>query len=235
VRNRLMNSVLAGAAAAVLLPAVFARPAGQSSGASSATQDSARDLSGVWLVDHFHPNLLPFVKAPLTPDGEAKYKKADINVNDPNLACLPQGIPRMMFVPLPIEVFQVPGKVLIYGEAGNELRQIYLDRQHPADADETYNGDSIGKWDGNTLVVDTNGFNDITWIDHVGLPHSTDLHVVERIHRVDHDTLEDDFMIEDPKTYTKPWTATQLYKLKPGWEIKEYVCSNNKYTYKPEK
>jgi hypothetical protein len=106
-----------------------------------------------------------------------------------------------------------------------------MNRGHKKDLDPTYNGDSVGKWDGDTLVVDTIGFNDVTWIDHVGLPHTDALHVVERIRRVDHDTLVDDFTIEDPKAYTKPFTASQTYHLKPGWEIAEYVCDNNKYIY----
>ncbi len=80
-------------------------------------------------------------------------------------------------------------------------------------------------------MVDTIGFNEITWLDHVGLPHSDALHVVERIRRVDQNTLVDDFTIEDPKAYTQPITASQTYKLKPGWEIAEYVCDNNKYVY----
>jgi hypothetical protein len=96
----------------------------------------------------------------------------------------------------------------------------------------TYSGDSIGKWEGDTLVVDTIGFNDKTWLDSGGLPHSEALHVVERIRRVDHDTLVDDVTIEDPMAYTKPFSAQQLYKLKPAWEIQELVCNeNNKYTY----
>jgi len=136
-----------------------------------------------------------------------------------------------MFVPLPMEIFQVPDMVLIYQEAGNQLRQIHMNRGHNKDLDPTYNGDSVGKWDGNTLVVDSVGFNDVTWLDHVGLPHTGALHVVERIHRVDHNTLVDDFTIEDSKAYTKPWTVSQTYHLKPGWEIAEYVCDNNKYVY----
>jgi hypothetical protein len=136
-----------------------------------------------------------------------------------------------MFVPLPMEVFQVPDKVMMYQEAGNQLRQINMNREHKKDLDPTYNGDSVGKWEGDTLVVDTIGFNDVTWLDHVGLPHTEALHVVERIHRVDRNTLVDDFTIEDLKAYTKPWTASQTYHLKPGWEIAEYVCDNNKYVY----
>ena len=226
MRNRLMHSVLAGAAVLFLFPAIFAQTANQVK-----TKD-ATDLTGVWMIDRFQPALFPKgTTPPFTPWAEEQFKKADTKVNDPNLACLPHGIPRIMFVPLPMEIFQVPDKVLLYQEAGNQLRQIHMNREHPKDLDPTYNGDSIGKWDGNTLVVDTVGFNAITWLDHVGLPHTEALHVVERIRRVDHNTLVDDFTIEDPKAYTKSWTASQTYTLKPGWEIAEYVCDNNKYVY----
>ncbi len=229
MRNRLMGLV-ASTAAVLLLPAtMFAQTADPSKRANAQTAGQGADLTGVWLVQKFQPKI---GNPPLTARGEAKFKAADTSTNDPNLACLPHGVPRVMFVPLPMEIFQVPGKVLIYQEGGNELRQIHLDRQHPKEFDTlTYNGDSIGKWEGDTLVVDTIGMNDITWVDHVGLPHSEELHVVERIRRVDHDTLQDDFTIEDPKTFTKPWTAQQMYKLKPGWEIAEYTCENNKYVY----
>jgi hypothetical protein len=112
------------------------------------------------------------------------------------------------------------------------MRQIYMNRQHPKDVDASYSGDAIGKWQGDTLVVDTIGFNDKTWLDGGGLPHSEALHVIERLRRTDHDTLVDDIMIEDPMAYTKPLTDRQVYKLKPGWEIGEYVCEeNNKYRY----
>ena len=221
-----MGATFTATALLVLLPAVFAQTANPSKSAV------APDLTGVWLVDHFQPALFPKgTTPPFTPWGAEQFKKADTSVNDPNLACLPHGIPRLMYVPLPIEIFQVPGRVLMYVEAGNQLRQIHLDRGHREDIGPTYNGDSIGKWEGDVLVVDTVGFNDITWLDHAGLPHSEDLHVVERIRRVDHNTLVDDFTIEDPKAYTKSWTASQTYHLKPGWEIAEYVCDNNKYVY----
>ena len=229
MRNRWTGSMSAGAAL-LLVPAVFAQTANPSRTAN------APDLTGVWLIDHFQPALFPKgTIPPFTPWGAEQFKKADTSLNDPNLACLPHGIPRLMYVPLPIEIFQVPGKVLMYVEAGNQLRQIHLDRGHREDTGPTYNGDSIGKWEGETLVVDTVGFNNITWLDHAGLPHTEDLHVVERIRRVDHNTLVDDFTIEDPKAYTKSWTASQAYHLKPGWEIAEYVCDNNKYVYHESK
>ncbi len=118
-------------------------------------------------------------------------------------------------------------------QAWSQWRRIYTDgRQHPKDLDATFMGHSTGKYEGDTLVVDTIGFNEKTWLDHVGLPHSDALHVVERIRRVDHNTLQDDFTIDDPKTFTKTWTAQQLYDLKPDWEIGEFVCDNNKYASK---
>jgi len=226
LRNASNRTIAAAAALLFVVPALL------SQSANPDIKPGSADLTGVWMIDRFQPALFPKgTTPPFTPWAEAKFKTADTKVNDPNLACLPHGIPRLMFVPLPMEILQVPDKVLIYQEAGNQLRQIHLNRAHLKDPDPTYNGDSVGKWEGNTLVVDTVGFNDTTWLDHVGLPHTDALHVVERIHRVDANTLQDDFMIEDPKAYTKPWTASQKYTLKPGWEIAEYTCDNNKYVY----
>ncbi len=83
------------------------------------------------MIDHFQPALFPKgTTPPFTPWAEAKFKTADTKVNDPNLACLPHGIPRLMFVPLPMEILQVPDRVLMYQEAGNQLRQVYLNRDH---------------------------------------------------------------------------------------------------------
>ena len=84
-------------------------------------------------------------------------------------------------------------------------------------------GHSIGKWDGDTLVVDTVGLNDKTWLDGLGHPHSDALHLVERIRRVDHATLQFDLTFDDPKAYTKPWMGKQVFKLRPGWEIPEHI------------
>ena len=224
VQNRMMFSF---AAVAVML-ALSAAAHGQ----NAAPQTSVPDISGVWQVTKYQPKLFPNGGAPLAPWGEAKFKEANPETNDPNLGCLPEGIPRFMFVPVPMEIFQVLTRVVIIRERVQALRQIYLNRQHLKDLDPTYSGDSIGKWEGDTLVVDTIGFNDKTWLDASGLPHSEALHVVERIRRVDHDTLVDDVRVEDPMAYTKPFTAQQVYKLKPSWEIQEYVCTeNNKYTY----
>lgn len=201
-------------------------------GQNAAQQSPAPDISGVWLLTKYQSALFPKGGAPLQPWAESKFKAVNAQTDDPNLACLPEGVPRFMFVPLPMEIFQVPTRVVIIREGVQVFRQIYMNRQHPKDLDPTYSGDSVGKWEGETLVVDTIGLNDKTWVDSAGIPHSEALHVIERIRRVDHDTLVDDFTLEDQKAFTRPITAQQVYKLKPGWEIQEFVCSeNNKYTY----
>jgi hypothetical protein len=225
VRNFLILSVMAVAAMLALSCTALAQQASKAA--------AAADLSGVWLVENFQPRIFPNGGAPFTPWAEAKFKATDPQTNDPNLACLPMGIPRFMIaVPYPMEILQMPTRVVIIHEGPQAMRQIYMNRQHPKDLDPTYSGDAIGKWEGDTLVVDTIGFNDKTWVDGAGLPHSEALHVVERIRRADHETLVDDITVEDPMAYTKPLTNRQVYKLKPGWEIQEYVCEeNNKYTY----
>ena len=216
--------------AAMLVSVLMLKPAARAQ--NGRQQTPASDISGVWQVPKYQPSLFPKGDAPLTPWGQQRFKTADPTKNDPNLGCLPEGIPRFMFVPVPMEIFQVPTRVVIIREGVQPMRQIYLNRKHRNDLYPTYSGDSVGKWEGDTLVVDTIGLNDKTWLDAAGLPHSEKLHVTERIHRVDHDTLVDDMTIEDPVAYKKPFTAQQVYKLKPGWEVQEYVCTeNNKYTY----
>jgi hypothetical protein len=216
--------------AAVVMALLVVCPATRSQDASHA--GAAPDISGVWQVTKYQPKMFPNGGAPLTAWGEAKFKTANPETNDPNLGCLPTGVPRLMFVPLPLEIVQTPTRVVIIHEGVQALREIYLNRQHAADLDPTFSGDSVGKWESDTLAVDTVGFNDKTWLDAVGLPHSEKMHVSERIRRTDHDTLVDDVTVEDSKAYTKPFTVQQVYKLKPGWEIQEYVCEeNNKCTY----
>jgi hypothetical protein len=225
VRNRLLFSAVAVMAMLALSAAAH--------GQDAARSGSAPDISGVWLVEKFAPILFPKGGAPLQPWAEMKLKATNPQTDDPNLACLPEGVPRFMIsVPYPMEIFQGPASVLIIHEGTSVMRQIHMGRQHPKDLDPTYAGDSIGKWEGDSLVVDTIGFNDKTWLDGGAIPHSTALHVVERIRRIDHDTLVDQFTIDDPMAYTKAITVQQVYKLKPDWEIHEYVCEeNNKYTY----
>jgi hypothetical protein len=173
---------------------------------------------------------------PLTPWAEAKFlaakpgygPRATAESQDPILKCLPPGVPRIMLIPFPMRIVQIPGEVIMLFEYDHYVRHIRMDRrQHAKGLDPTWMGDSIGWWEGDTLVVDTVGLNDKTWLDQVGHPHSDALHVVERIRRIDHDTLQDDLTIDDPRAYTKPWTGQQVFKLKPSWHLLEYICEAN--------
>ena len=113
----------------------------------------------------------------------------------------------------------------------HSYRQIFMDgREHtPADElDPTWYGESIGWWEGDTLVIDTVGFNDLTWFDFLGNPHSTALHTIERYTRIDYDTLENVTTIIDPEAYVQPFTIRFEARLQPeGWDIMEYVCNEN--------
>jgi len=194
------------------------------------------DFSGVWFVDEYRRNILPNEDPPLQPWAKELFDKRsyDNSHHDPDVAidptekCIPPGIPRTMSQPFPWEIVYARDRVLMIFEYQGLIRQIFTDgRKHPDDLDPTYMGHSIGKFEGDALVVDTVGFNDKTWLDPMGLPHTEALHVTEHIRRVDHDTLTDEYTIDDPKAYTKPWKATRIFKLKPDWQIKEYVCAEN--------
>ena len=174
----------------------------------------------------------------MTPWAQAKFKTAKPGsqgyypleqTNDTNLTkCLPTGVPRIYIQPFPMQIAQIPGTVLMLYEYDHTVRRIYTDgRKHPDDVTLTYMGHSIGNWDGDTLVVDTVGFNDITWLDRIGHPHSDQLHVVERLQRLDHDNLQIDITMEDPKALVTPWKVQVLYQLKPDWEILEQNCADN--------
>lgn len=195
----------------------------------------AHDLSGVWSGKE---NAVAFsaTEPPLQPWAESKFKTvkpaygpgASPVSNDPLGDCLPPGVPRILLIPFPMQIVQIPGEVVMLFEYNHFVRHIYTDRpEHPKDLRPSWMGDSIGKWEGDTLVVDTVGLNDKSWLDQVGHPHSDALHVVERIRRIDHDTLEDDLTIDDAKAYTKPWSGRQVFKLRPGWRLMEYICEDH--------
>jgi len=175
----------------------------------------------------------------MTPWAAAKFKAAKPNAgskgvplsetNDPQLQCFPPGLPRIysMRVGAPFEIMQIPGRVIMFFEYDHIVRQIFVDgRPHSQDLTPSWMGDSIGKWEGDTLVADTVGFNDKTWLDGAGHPHSEDLHIVERIRRVSHNAMNIDMTFDDPKAYTKPWVAHTVFELKPDWNIGEVVCED---------
>jgi len=244
VVNRSMILSFALLATLALSSPVRAQTAGQQAAANPQKAAPGADLTGVWTqfprIGAASAGEGAFVfskeEPPMTSWAMAKFKSTKAPhtggytgpSDDTTLTCFPPGVPRIYLFNFPMEIFEVPGRVLIVFEFGHFIRQIYTDgRKHPEDQNPTWMGDSIGKWEGDTLVVDTVGFNDKTWLDQIGTPHSDALHLVERIHRVAPDLLQIDFTFDDPKAFTRPWTGTKQFKLRPDWQISEYVCEEN--------
>jgi hypothetical protein len=201
------------------------------------------DLSGVWNRrgvpnERFFGYGFSAEELPMTPWGLEKFKAnkpsfgphAVIDTNDPTYDCNLPGIPRIYVHPTAFEIIETPGRVIQYFEYDGFVRQIWTDgRPHMKIEDpheRLWMGDSIGHWEGDTLVIDTTNFNDKTWLDRAGHPHSEDLHEMERIRRADPKTLSIDLTIEDPKAYTRPITAHMIYQLRSDWRIFEHACTD---------
>jgi hypothetical protein len=150
---------------------------------------------------------------------------------DPEGFCLPPGGPRSMGTPYPAQFIQQKNRIIIIFEGGAHVwREIYMDgRSHPprAELNPTYFGHSTGKWDKDTLVIDTVGYNERTWLDFGGHMHTEDLHTIERITRPNRDTLHYETWMEDPGAYTKPWTVAWDIPWSDGQELTEYICQEN--------
>jgi hypothetical protein len=242
MRRRMRNTVLTLIPALAFSPVMLAQNSEQPGAATAQPAAPASDLSGLWirLRDPGHASVnLDFSKAvsPMTPWAESKFKAAnsvyrgsspDDVLKDPIFSCFPPGVPRIYLLNFPVQIVQIPGQVIMLFEFDHFVRRIYTDgRPHDKDVGPLWMGDSIGKWEGGTLVVDTNSFNDKTTLDREGYPHSDQLHLVEHIRRVDHDSLKIDLMVDDPKAYTKPWEAKLDFQLKNDWKIMEHVCEDN--------
>ena len=141
-------------------------------------------------------------------------EKAGTPIGDAPTRCYPHGIPRMMASPYPIQIIQTPGMLTMLHEVGHNIRYIYMDQQHPKKLKPSFLGHSIGHWEGDTLVIDTVGFNDRTRIDEEGIVHSDKLHMVERLRKIDNgNAIENLMTIEDPAYFTQPWQARRTYHL----------------------
>jgi hypothetical protein len=195
------------------------------------TTQSKADFSGVWSPDRtfiydISSALKPGETLPLQPWAE-ELAKSRMSKDDPEANCLPAGVPRM--APYPWRIVQTPTHMFFLFEGNiHTYRQIFLDgRKHEDDPDPTWYGDSIGSWDGDTLVVDSIGFNDKFWFDFAGHPHTRQLHVIERYRRPDLGHLEYDVTIDDKGAYTKEFTIYGKSTLQPGTDLTEYICNEN--------
>jgi hypothetical protein len=173
------------------------------------------------------------VDVPFLPWAKKAYEDsaATLSKEDPEGFCLPPGIPRMMNTPFPMQIYQLPDRIMQVYEGGAHMwRVIYMDgRPHPKgdQLNPTYLGHSVGHWEGDTLVVDVVGLNDRTWLDASGHRHSEQLHVIERYTRMNENILHYQATIDDPGAYSKPWTVGWKISWMPGMEPLEYVCQEN--------
>jgi len=153
--------------------------------------------------------------------------KERMSKDDPEANCMPTGVPRQ--APYPWRIMQSPHLIVFLFEGNiHSYRQIFMNRkEHPKDPNPTWYGDSIGRWEGDTLTIDSVGFNDKFWFDFAAYPHTEKLHVIERFTRPDLGHLEYTATIDDPGAYTKPFTMHGHSMLQQGEELMEYICQEN--------
>ena len=149
-------------------------------------------------------------------------------IDDPMARCLSPGVPRTTTMGLfPMQIVQTPKTIVMLFEVFHVFRVIQIDAKHPDDLEASFMGDSVGRWEGDTLVVDAIGFNDKTWLAGTGTFHSDKLHVVEKFTRMDANTIAYEVTMEDPEVLTKPWVQHSTIMLRPGTRLREYECAEN--------
>jgi hypothetical protein len=239
-------------AAIVVSPVVAQRGAAppQASKPIPRAADGKPDLSGVWITGALQlligdaearaiqradaaagrPAPPPREPPPYKPAAEARRQEflARRGIDDPMARCLISGVPRITTRPLPFQIVQMPGQVILLYEAHHAFRIVPTDgRPHPDDLDPSYLGDSVGHWEGDTLVIDVIGFNDKTWLAGVGTIHSEKLRVTERYRRDTFDTIIYDVTMEDSEVFTKAWHTQETFRLRPNERLREYECIEN--------
>jgi len=208
------------------------------------------DLSGLWQVQgepraagglfglgesinsKYFRNILsdfPADAAPLTPAGaELLRKNTSPGSFNPPLNCLPDGVPHGDLLPEPFKIIQLPSMIVMLYEVETTFRQIFMDgRKIPVDPSPTWQGYSVARWEGDTLVIDTGGFNDKSWLDARGTGHSEDMRVEERFHRRDFGHLDLTITVTDPKIFTQPIRFSVVEELLPDTDLFEHYCLEN--------
>ena len=244
MRKRFIHSMMVVAAALAIPSVLLAQSAAPPRAASSTP-----DLSGVWaqlgsagsgtrLLGTVGNRRFRAEDPPLQPWALELFQRnrrsveraneAGLDEFDPSTWCFPQGPTKIYTIPRPIQIVQTPSLILLLSEADHTVRRIYLDgRGHPDGYPLVWQGHSAGKWGGDPRVVDTTHARPETWLETIGTPHSDALHIVERFRRVSQDTLEIDFLFDDPKAFTEPWGGKKIYRWKPEWEILDHaICED---------
>ena len=224
-----------------ILPIVLGLMLASNAHGAQSAQNNIRDFSGTWrdwqsTIGDTQTNQmfvigvdLPYKPATqdLTSDRLEMFK-AGRDRASPHLTCRPTGVQGFTAQKGAMLVVQSPQQIALLFEDDREVRHVYLNQQHPAEIKPSYTGDSIGRWDGNTLVIDTIGYNGKGQLDEIGTPHSMQLHLVERITKSkDGHTLTDEITFTDPEYYTRPFTKTRTWSLVPGTRLRDYDCAEN--------
>jgi hypothetical protein len=241
MKNNFVRSLVASAGATAVLSLMPIQVFGQAAPAKSPhaaaktegaqiprMPDGKPDFNGVWVIPYTPDMSKEIGGLPFTALGEQDFKQYDPAKYDSTGHCLPAGLTRMMNTPMPIQISQSPKSVVVLFEAWMTWRVIPTDgRDHPKDPEPTWMGNSVGHWDGDTLVVDSIGFNEKTRLDTIGHPHSDQMHVMERFRMSDATHIAYQVTVEDPKMYTKQWTNNRVFTLRPDWQLMEYSCEEN--------
>jgi len=203
------------------------------SGPTPKTAEGKVDFSGVWSRPYV-PDMTKdgreqkgMAELPYTPWGESEWKHYDPSEGDYTGACLPFGLTRSVNAPEPIQIMQNATYFTFLFEVNNLFVVVPIDGRPHRKVNPGWYGDSIGRWDGDTLVIDSINFNGRTKLDTVGHPMSDQLHVVQRYTRTDLGHIAFEMTVDDPKTYSKPWKNTRTFTLRPDWEMMEYSCEEN--------
>lgn len=235
-RQQAADAVAADASESVAAPKPAGpRPPRKAPAGSRLPPSDSRDLSGVWWKE-FTPVLraldgkpVPFLpKAKAFQDAYIAADKVGRPMNDNATQCFPHGVPRSMLAPYPIQIIQTPGQVTILHEASHNIRLIYMDVPHSKVIKPSFMGESVARWEGDTLVVSTKGLTNQTMMDRGGTTHSDKLHVVERMRKISNGTqLEVVFTFDDPETFSRPWSSRIVFEWRPDVKIMEAVCEEN--------
>ena len=212
------------------------RGSGAAPAGSAPPNPDPKNFEGVWWLKGYEYMIgpAPGIEPPLKPQymdilkRRIRAKNAGKPETDTSTQCFPHGMPRLMESPYPIEIVQTPGRVTFLHEVAHEVRRIYLDQPHPKDLKESFLGHSVGHWEGDTLVVDTVGINDKSFIDDEGEAHSNQEHLTERYRKIDGGReIELTMTVDDPVTLEHPYSYKRVYEWRPDVRPAEYICEEN--------